>query len=150
MGTLRERLDEDLKTAARAKDEPRLTLIRALKSAITYKEIELGTALDDAGVVGVIGSMVKQRRDSVVQFTAGGRAELAARESAEIANLQGYLPQQLSREELLALVDAAIAESGAKTPREMGAVMKLLKPKIAGRAEGKAVSEAVQARLSGA
>ena len=150
MATLRERLDEDLKTAARAKDEPRLTLIRALKSAITYKEIELGSALDDAGVMAVIGSMVKQRRDSVEQFTAGGRSELAARESAEIAHLQGYLPQQLSREELLALVDAAIAESGAKSPKEMGAVMKLLKPKIAGRAEGKAVSEAVQARLSGA
>ena len=150
MATLRERLDDDLKTAARAKDEPRLTLIRALKSAITYKEIELGSALDDAGVVAVIGSMVKQRRDSVEQFTAGGRAELAARESAEIAHLQGYLPQQLSRDQLLALVYAAIAESGAKSPKEMGAVMKLLKPRIAGRAEGKAVSEAVQARLSGA
>lgn len=148
MATLKERLDEDLKAAARAKDEPRLTLVRALKSAITYKEIEVGAPLDDAGVVGVISSMVKQRRDSVEQFTAGGRAELAARESAEIAHLQAYLPQQLSKDELLALVDAAIAESGAKSPREMGAVMKLLKPKIAGRAEGKTVSEAVQARLA--
>lgn len=147
MATLRERLDEDLKAAARAKDEPRLTLIRALKSAITYKEIELGQALDEAGVLAVIGSMVKQRRDSVEQFTKGGRAELAARESAEISHLQGYLPQQLSPQELAALVDAAVLEAGAKSPKEMGAVMKLLKPRIAGRAEGKAVSEAVAARL---
>ena len=149
MPTLQQRLDEDLKTAAKAKDELRLTLVRALKSAIKYKEIELGSSLDDAGVIQVIGTLVKQRRDSVEQYTKGNRPELAERESKEIALLQGYLPAQLSAEELQKLVDEAIAEAGAKSPKEMGAVMKLLKPRVAGRAEGKTISEAVSARLSG-
>ncbi|MBS2031039.1 MAG: GatB/YqeY domain-containing protein [Deltaproteobacteria bacterium] len=149
MASLKERLDEDLKTAAKAKDEVRLTLVRAVKSAIKYKEIELGSSLDDAGVIQVMGTLIKQRRDSADQFTQGNRPELAARENQEIAHLQAYLPQQLSAEELGALVDAAIAEAGAKSPKEMGAVMKLLKPRVAGRAEGKVVSEAVSARLSG-
>ncbi len=149
MASLKERLDEDLKTAAKAKDEIRLNLVRAVKSAIKYKEIELGSSLDDAGVIQVMGTLIKQRRDSAEQFTKGNRPELAARENQEIAHLQAYLPQQLSAEELRALVDAAIAEANAKTPKDMGAVMKLLKPRVAGRAEGKVVSEAVSARLSG-
>jgi len=149
MASLKERLDEDLKTAAKAKDEIRLNLVRAVKSAIKYKEIELGSSLDDAGVIQVMGTLIKQRRDSAEQFTKGNRPELAARENQEIAHLQAYLPQQLSAEELGALVDAAIAEANAKTPKDMGAVMKLLKPRVAGRAEGKVVSEAVSARLSG-
>lgn len=149
MTTLQDRLDEDLKAAAKAKDEPRLTLVRALKSAIKYKEIELASRLDDAAVIQVIGTLIKQRRDSVEQYTAGHRPELAARESQEIAYLQAYLPAQLGAEELGKLVDEAIAETAAKGPKDMGAVMKLLKTRVAGRAEGKAISEAVQARLSG-
>jgi uncharacterized protein YqeY len=149
MATIKERLDEDLKTAAKARDEVRLNLVRAVKSAIKYKEIELSAALDEAGVMQLLSSQIKQRRDSAEQFEKGGRPELAARENQEIAHLQAYLPQALSEAELGALVDAAIAEAGASSPKDMGAVMKLLKPRVAGRAEGKAVSAAVQARLSG-
>jgi uncharacterized protein len=149
MPSLKERLDQDLKTAAKAKEELRLNLVRAVKSAVKYKEIELGSTLDDAGVIQVMGTMVKQRRDSAEQFEKGHRPELAARENQEIALLQTYLPTPLSADELGKLAEQAIAESGAKGPKDMGAVMKLLKPRVAGRAEGKAVSEAVQARLSG-
>ena len=149
MATIKERLDEDLKTAAKARDEVRLNLVRAVKSAIKYKEIELSASLDEAGVMQLLSTLVKQRRDSAEQFEKGGRPELAARENQEIAHLQGYLPQALSEAELGALVDAAIAEAGASSPKDMGAVMKLLKPRVTGRAEGKAVSAAVQARLSG-
>ena len=149
MPSLKERLDEDLKTAAKARDALRLNLVRAVKSAVKYKEIELGSSLDDAAIIQVLGTLVKQRRDSAEQFTKGNRPELAERENQEIALLQSYLPAQLPADELGALVDQAIAESGAKGPRDMGAVMKLLKPRVAGRAEGKVVSEAVQARLAG-
>ena len=149
MPHLPQRLDDDLKVAAKARDALRLAVIRGLKSAIQYKEIELGGPLDDAGVLQVVGTLIKQRRDAAEQFQRGHRPELAAREEEEIGVLQGYLPAQLTAPELAELVTAAIAEAGATGPRDMGAVMKLLKPRVAGRAEGKAVSEAVQAKLSG-
>jgi uncharacterized protein YqeY len=146
---LKERLDQDLKTAMREKAQLRLDTIRMLKSAIKYREIELMKPLDDAGIQGVIASEVKRRRDSVEQYRAGNRPELAEKEEAEIAILQGYLPQQLSEDELRAKVDDAVKKVGAQGPKDMGAVMKALLPEVQGRAEGKVVSDMVKARLSG-
>lgn len=146
---LKEQLDADLKAAMRAKDEVKLSVVRMLKSAIKYREIELMKPLDDAGVLGVISSEIKRRKDSVEQYTAGNRADLAAKETAEIAVLQGWLPAQLSEAELRALVEAAVQKSGAQGPKDMGAVMKLLVPDTQGKADGKVVSEMVKARLSG-
>jgi uncharacterized protein len=146
---LKERLDEDLKAAMREKAQLRLDTIRMLKSAIKYREIELMKPLDDAGVLSVIASEIKRRRDSVEQYRAGNRPELAEKEEKEIAILQAYLPQQLSADELRAKVDEAVAKVGAQGPKDMGAVMKALLPEVQGRAEGKAVSDLVKARLSG-
>lgn len=145
---LAERIDQDMKSAARAKEARRLNTIRMLKSQMKYREIEKGNALDDADVIAVIGSMIKQRKDSAAQYTAGGRPELAANENAEIAILEAYLPSQLTDAELAALVQESVAAAGAKGPKDMGSVMKAVMPKIAGRAEGKRVSDAVKSALS--
>jgi uncharacterized protein YqeY len=146
---LKEQLDADLKTAMRDKDALRLSVVRMLKSAVKYREIELMKPLDDAGVLAVIASLVKQRRDSVEQYRAGNRPDLVAKEEAEIAILHGWLPQQLSADELRAKVDEAIAKTNAQGPKDMGAVMKALMPEVQGKAEGKAVSDMVKARLTG-
>jgi uncharacterized protein YqeY len=146
---LKERLDEDLKAAMREKAQLRLDTIRMLKSAIKYREIELMKPLDDAGVLSVIASEIKRRRDSVEQYRAGNRPELAEKEEKEAAILGAYLPQQLSADELRAKVDEAVAKVGAQGPKDMGAVMKALLPEVQGRAEGKVVSDLVKARLSG-
>jgi hypothetical protein len=149
MATLKERIDADLKDAMRSKNELTLSVLRMLKSAVKYKEVEPGaSALDDAGIQSVITGLIKQRRDSIDQFKAGGRAELAEKEEAEIGVLQNYLPKQLSADELAAEVQAAITEVGAKGPKDMGAVMKALTPKLQGKAEGRAISEAVRAQLA--
>jgi hypothetical protein len=149
MATLKERLDADLKDAMRSKNELTTSVIRMLKSAIKYKEVEPGaSALDDTGIEKVIAGLIKQRRDSVDQYKAGGRDDLAQKEEAEIAILQNYLPKQLTAEELRAEVAAAIAAVGAKSPKDMGAVMKAVQPKVQGRAEGRAISEEVKAQLA--
>ena len=149
MASLKERIDVDLKEAMRSKDELGTSVLRMLKSAVKYKEVEPGGhALEDSGVLAVIQTLIKQRRDSVEQFRAGNRPDLAEKEEREIARLQGYLPAQLSPDELRAEVLAAIAQVGAKGPKDMGAVMKALLPKVQGKAEGKAVSEAVKAELT--
>jgi uncharacterized protein len=149
MPSLKERIDADLKDAMRSKDELGTSVLRMLKSAVKYKEVEPGGhALEDGGVLAVIQTLIKQRRDSVEQFRAGGRAELADKEEREIVKLQAYLPAQLSADELRAEVRAAVAQVGAKGPKDMGAVMKALMGKVQGRAEGKAVSEAVKAELT--
>ena len=145
---LAERIDQEMKDSARAKDARRLGTLRMLKSAMMYREIETGKPLEDADVVAVVGTLIKQRRDSAAQYTAGNRPELAARENEEINILEAFLPRQLSDDELAALVQEAIAASGAKGPREMGAVMKALMPRVAGKAEGKRVSDAVKGALS--
>jgi len=145
---LKEQLDAELKTAMREKDQVKLSTVRMLKSAIKYREIELMKPLDDAGVHAVISSEIKRRRDSVEQYRSGGRDDLAGQEEAEIAVLQGWLPAQLSPEELAKLVDAAIARVGAQGPKDMGKVMKELLPEVQGKAEGKAVSELVKAKLA--
>jgi uncharacterized protein YqeY len=146
---LKERLDQDMKAAMREKAQLRLDTIRMLKSAIKYREIELMKPLDDAGILGVIASEVKRRRDAVEQYKAGNRQELADKEDAEIVILQAYMPQQLTADELRAKVEAAVTATGAQGPKDMGKVMKALMPEVQGRAEGSAISEMVKARLSG-
>lgn len=150
MSTIRERLDADLKDAMRARAQLRLDTIRAVKSAIKYKEVEgAAKVLDEAGILSVLTSMVKQRRDSVAEFEKAGRRDLADKELAEIAVLQGYLPEQLSAEALTAKVAEAITEAGATSMKDLGAVMKLLTPRLKGQAEGRAISDEVKAQLSG-
>lgn len=150
MATVRERIDADLKDAMRSKNELNTSVLRMLKSAIKYKEVEPGATgpLDEASILQVISTLIKQRRDSVEQFKSGGRPELAEKEEQEISVLQGYLPKQLTPDELRAEVQAAITEAGAKSAKDMGAVMKLLSPKLQGRAEGRAISEEVKNQLS--
>jgi uncharacterized protein YqeY len=146
---LREKLDEDLKSAMRAKDSLRMNTVRALKSAVKYREIELMKPLDDAGILGVMATEIKRRRDSVEQYRAGNRADLADKEEAEIKILQEFLPQQLTPAEVEAKVVEVIARVGAQGPKDMGAVMKALLPEVQGRADGKVVSELVKQRLAG-
>ena len=148
MDMLSERIDAEMKEAARAQDKRRLGTLRMLKSALKYREIETGKVLEDPEVVAVVQTLIKQRRDSAAQYTACGRPELAANENAEIAILAAFLPRQLTDDDLSALVQEAISASGAKGPKDMGAVMKVLMPKVQGKAEGKRVSEAVKAALA--
>ena len=148
--TLRERLDADLKEAMRAKDQLRLDVVRAVKSAVKYREVEGDKAvvLDEPAILQVVGTEIKKRRDAAEQFRGAGREELARKEEAELVILQGYLPAQLSPEELARKVDEAIAKAGAKGPKDMGAVMKALMPEVQGKADGKAVSELVKQKLA--
>ncbi|HEX4640248.1 MAG TPA: GatB/YqeY domain-containing protein [Chthoniobacterales bacterium] len=146
--TLTERVDADLKDAMRAKDAAKLAVLRGLKSALKYAAIEKSDAgLDDAAATQVIRKQVKQRHDSIESFEKGGRAELAAKERAELEILNAYLPKGLNAEELSALVRETIAEVGATSKAQMGAVMKALQAKVAGRADGKTLSAEVQKQL---
>ena len=148
--TLQERVDSDLKDAMRAKDAARLGVLRMLKSALKYSAIEKGGAeaqLDDAEAAQVIRKQVKQRHDSIEQFEKGGRPELAAKEKEELAVLNAYLPQGLSPDELTNIVRETINEVGATSKAQMGAVMKALQGKVAGRADGKSLSQEVQKQL---
>ena len=146
---LKDQLDADLKAAMRDKDAVRLSVVRMLKSAIKYREIELMKPLDDAGVLQVISQEIKRHRDSVEQYRAGNRPDLVEKEEGEIAVLQGWLPPQLTEAELRAKVDAVVTRLQAAGPKDMGAVMKALLPEVQGLADGKLVSELVKARLSG-
>jgi uncharacterized protein YqeY len=146
--TLQERIDSDLKDAMRAKEAGKLSVLRGLKSAMKYAAIEKADAgLDDAAATQVIRKQVKQRQDSIESFEKGGRPELAAKEKEELEILNAYLPKGLSAEELSALVRETIAEVGATSKAQMGAVMKALQAKAAGRADGKALSAEVQKQL---
>ena len=141
---LTEQLQQEIKAAMLAKDAPRLQALRMLKSALGYVQIEKKVdALSDADVLAVVQREVKKRRDSAEQFTTAGRAELAATETAEIAVLEIFLPKQLPPEELEALVRATIQELGATDKKQMGAVMKAVQTKVAGRADGKTISTLV-------
>jgi uncharacterized protein YqeY len=145
--TLNERLAQELKAAMLARDAERLGALRLLKSAVGYVQIEKKTdTLSDADLMVVVQKEAKKRRDSIEQFEKGGRPELAAHERAELAVLEEFLPAQLGPAELEALVKAAIAEAGATTKKDMGAVMKVATAKAAGRADGKTLSGLV-ARL---
>lgn len=148
--TLAERIDADLKDAMRAKEAGKLSVLRGLKSALKYAAIEKADmALDDAAATQVIRKQVKQRRDSIESFEKGGRPELAAKEKEELEILNAYLPKGLTAEELSALVRETIAEVGASSMAQMGAVMKALQAKAASRADGKTLSAEVQRQLSG-
>jgi len=146
---LKDQLDADLKSAMRDKDAVKLSVVRMLKSAVKYREIEVMKPLDDAGVLQVISSEIKRHKDSVEQYRAGNRTDLVEKEEAEIAILQGWLPAQLTEAEVRALVEAAVTKVGAQGPKDMGAVMKALMPDVQGKADGKLVSELVKARLAG-
>ncbi len=149
MATVRERLDADLKDAMRAKDEVKLTTIRAIKSAIKYKEVEsTNKVLDDAGILAVLTTEVKKRRDAAAEYKAANRADLAEKEEKEIVVLQTYLPAQLSAEQLTAEIAKAITEAGAKSAKDLGAVMKIVTPRLKGQAEGKAINDEVRLQLS--
>jgi uncharacterized protein YqeY len=147
--TLRTLIQDDVKAAMKAKDAPRLSTLRLLTAAIKQREVDERIELDDAQVVAVIEKMIKQRRDSVAQYQAGGRQDLADQETFEIGVLSGYLPQQLSEAEIGAAVAAAIGEAGAAGPADMGKVMGLLKGRLAGRADMGKVSAQVKRALSG-
>lgn len=148
--SLRERITEDMKNAMRAKDSERLGTIRLLLAAIKQREVDERIVLDDANVIAVTDKLLKQRKDSISQFQAAGREDLAAKEASEMLVLQEYMPQQLSEAEVAAAVQAAVAETGAAGPQDMGRVMAVLKAKLAGRADMTAISGLVKAALSAA
>lgn len=151
MSELSQQITEDMKTAMREKNTLALGTIRMLKSAIKNAAIEKGGAdaeLTDPEVVAVIRREVKKRQDSIEQYTTGGRMELVEQETAEMAVLNGYLPEPLSAEKLEEIIDAAIAEVGATSRKEMGQVMKLVQDRTEGRADGKTLSQAVMAKLT--
>lgn len=147
--TLKAQIQNDMKDAMRAGDKDRLKVVRLLRAAIGQVEIDTRTELDDAAVLGIVGKMVKQRRDSASQFENGGRADLAETERAEIAILERYLPEPLTEAQLETLVEEAIAATGAVGIRDMGKVMGALKPGVQGRADMTAVGAKVKSRLSG-
>jgi uncharacterized protein YqeY len=147
--TLRERITADMKTAMRAGEKDRLGLIRMLQAAIKQREVDERITLDDAQTLSVIEKMIKMRKESVVQFEAGGRADLVARESAEIDALTAYLPAQLATAELDTLIAEAISTTGATSVKDMGKVMGLVKAKAAGRADMSAVGARIKALLGG-
>jgi hypothetical protein len=145
---LRDRVNADIAAAMKAKDSARLSALRMLKAAIMNKGIEKAHDLDDAEVVQVVSTQVKQRRDSIEQFTKGGRTDLVEKETAEIAVLEQYLPPAASTADIDAAISEAIAETGAASIRDIGKVMKAVMPRLAGKnADGRAVNEAVRRKL---
>jgi uncharacterized protein len=145
--TLKERITEDMKTAMRSGEKDRLAVIRLLQSAIKQREVDERITLDDAQITSVLEKMIKQRRESIVAFEKGARADLVAKETAEIAILAPYLPAQLSEAELDALIAEAIASTGAATIKDMGKVMGVVKAKAAGKADMGAVGARIKAKL---
>lgn len=147
--SLKARITEDMKTAMKAKDSARLATVRLLIAAIKQKEVDERIELDDAATVAVIEKLVKQRKDSVAQYQAANRQDLADVEQAEIAVLAAYLPEKMSSAEIAAAVAAAIAETGASGAADMGKLMAALKPRLAGKADMAEVSQQVKAALAG-
>lgn len=147
--TLKTQLTEDMKAAMKGGDKDRLGVIRLINAAIKQREVDERIVLDDAQVLGVLEKMLKQRRDSVSQFQAAGRTDLADKETFEIGVITAYLPAQLSAAEVDAIIAATIAEAGAAGPKDMGKVMGLVKPKVAGRTDMGKLSERVKTRLAG-
>jgi uncharacterized protein len=147
--SLKERITDDMKAAMRSGEKERLGVIRMITSAIKQREVDERISLDDVQVLSVLEKMIKQRKESLVQFQAGNRQDLVDKESAEITLLQGYLPSQLSGAEIDALISDAIAETGAASIKDMGKVMAVIKGKAQGRADMAAVGAKIKARLSG-
>jgi uncharacterized protein YqeY len=144
---LKERITEDMKSAMRAGDKERLGTIRLALAAIKQREVDERITLDDPQVLSVLEKMIKQRREAITQFESGGRADLVAKETAEIGVLQGYLPAQMSAVELDALISEAISATGASSIKDMGKVMAAVKPKAQGRADMGAVSARIKQKL---
>jgi uncharacterized protein len=145
---LREQLNEDIKTAMKAREQDRLATLRLMLSSVKQREVDERITLDDAGVIGVVERMIKQRRESIAQFEKAARADLADKEKAEIVVLEAYLPKQLSQAEIEAVVAEALASTGAKTAADMGKVMGVVKPKLAGKADMGKVSAMVKSKLA--
>jgi hypothetical protein len=146
---LREQLNEDMKAAMKAREAEKLGALRLLLAAVKQREVDERITLDDTGVIAVIEKMIKQRKDSISQFEKAQRQDLADKEKFELAILEAYLPQQLSAAEVDAIIAQALAESGAKSPADMGKVMAIVKPKLAGRADMGKVSGLVKGKLTG-
>lgn len=146
--SLKDQITEDMKTAMRAKDAPRLLTIRGLLAAMKQREVDERITLDDAAVVAIVDKLIKQRKDSIAQFTTAGRTDLVEKESAELAVLEGYLPQRMSAAEIEAEVAKLVAELGAAGPGDMGKVMGAVKTRLAGKADMALVSAAVKQALS--
>ena len=144
---LREQLNEDIKTAMKAREPDRLGALRLMLSAVKQREVDERITLDDAGVIAVVEKMIKQRRESIAQYEKAARQDLADREKAEIAVIEAYLPKQLSQAEVETAVADAIAATGAKSAADMGKVMGVLKPKLAGKADMGKVSATVRSKL---
>lgn len=145
--TLRDQIQEDMKTAMKAREAERLAAIRLLMAALKQKEVDERIAITDDVVLGVIDKMVKQRKDSIAQYQAGKRPDLVAKEEFELSILAAYMPQPLTAAEIEAIIDAIVAETGAQGAKDMGKVMNALRPKVAGRADMGALSGMVKARL---
>ncbi|MFM0322286.1 GatB/YqeY domain-containing protein [Caballeronia glebae] len=146
--SLKDQISDDMKTAMRAKETERLGTIRLLLAAIKQREVDDRVTLDDAAITAVIDKMIKQRKDSISQFEAAARTDLADKEKAELAVLAAYMPEQLSADAIASEVQAAVAATGAAGPQDMGKVMGVLKPKLAGKADMTAVSAQVKAALA--
>jgi uncharacterized protein YqeY len=146
--SLKTQLNEDMKGALRAKETARLSALRLLLAAVRQKEIDERIELDDAGFVAVVEKLIKQRKDSVAQYLAASRQDLADKEQAEIGVLSAYMPQPFSEEELAALIRDALAETGAASAKDMGKVMAWLKPRLAGRADMGTVSARIKSALA--
>lgn len=147
--SLNQRLNDAMKEAMKAKETLRLSTIRLIRSAIKNREIEVREKLDDPAVIDILSSLVKQRKESAQIYRENERLDLAAKEEAELEILQEFLPEQLSEEEVLGMIEAAIAETGAASARDMGRVMKIVSVQTKGRADGKRVSDLVKERLAG-
>jgi len=147
--TLKDQITEDMKTAMRAKDAPRLLTIRGLLAACKQREVDERVVLDDAAVIAIVDKLIKQRKDSISQFGAAGRTDLVDKETAELLVLEGYLPQRLSADEITAEVRAIVTELGASGPGDMGKVMAAVKSRLAGKADMGLVSAAVKQALAG-
>ena len=147
LNTLKGQIQEDVKAAMRARDQKRLTALRLITAAIKQVEVDQRIEMDDTAVLAVLDKMVKQRRDSLEQYTTAGRDDLAAQEQFELELISAYLPEALSEEKLAALIKQAVADTGASSIRDMGAVMNKLRPQVQGRADMKAVSNAVKQQL---
>ena len=149
MSSLSARINDDVKAAMKAKDKARLGVLRLITAAIKQREVDERITLNDEQVLAVLEKMIKQRKDSIIQYEKAGRDELAQQEAFEIGIIQDYMPEQLSDDEIDALIAEAISSSGAESMKDMGKVMGLLKPKLAGRADMGAVSGKIKAKLAG-
>ena len=147
--SLKDRVLQDMKEAMKARDQLRLSTLRLLVSEIKNREIDAKGELKDEDILALIQKAVKQRQDSIAQYEKGGRQDLAEKEKAEMEILKAYLPEELSKEAILEVIDQAIAATGASSPKEMGKVMREVMPKVKGRADGKLVNELVRKRLAG-